>query len=110
MIKLVDVRRELQSQTRHGDLSGAFPITSLGGNKYILLVYSESGNYIHVEPLQSRNAESLQKAYTKAHEFFQSHDIQHKFERLDNEFLFLNKWFKEKFNTEARYVPCSIIC
>ena len=105
MIKLVDVRRELQSQTRHGDLSGAFPITSLGGNKYILLVYSENGNYIHVEPLQSRNAESLQKAYTKAHDFFQSHDIQHKFERLDNEFLFLNKWFKEKFNTEARYVP-----
>ena len=42
---------------------GKFPITSARGNKYIMVAVELDGNYIDCEPLQSRSAKSLTKAY-----------------------------------------------
>ncbi len=43
--------------------TGKFPITSACGNKYIMAAVELDGNYIDGEPLQSRFAQSLTKAY-----------------------------------------------
>jgi hypothetical protein len=43
--------------------TGKFPITSARGNKYINVTVELDGNYIDGEPLQSRSAKSLTKAY-----------------------------------------------
>jgi len=45
------------------DQTGDFPITSVCGNKYIMVVVELDGNYIDGKPLQSRSAKSLTKAY-----------------------------------------------
>jgi hypothetical protein len=45
------------------DQTGKFPITSAHGNKYIMVAVELDGNYIDGEPLQSRFAQSLTKAY-----------------------------------------------
>jgi hypothetical protein len=45
------------------DQTGKFPITSARRNKYIMVVVELDGNYIDGEPLQSRSAKSLIKAY-----------------------------------------------
>ena len=45
------------------DQTGRFPIMSACGNKYILVAVELDGNYIDCEPLQSRTAQSLTKAY-----------------------------------------------
>ena len=45
------------------DQTGKFPITSARGNKYIMVAVELDGNYIDGEPLQSRSAKSLTKAY-----------------------------------------------
>ncbi len=42
---------------------GNFPITSARGNKHIMVAVELDGNYIDGEPLQSRSAKSLTKAY-----------------------------------------------
>jgi hypothetical protein len=43
--------------------TGKFPITSACGNKYIMVAVKLDGNYIDGEPLQSRLAHLLTKAY-----------------------------------------------
>jgi hypothetical protein len=45
------------------DQTGKFPITLAHGNKYIMVAVELDGNYIDGEPLQSRFAQSLTKAY-----------------------------------------------
>ena len=45
------------------DQTGKFPITSARGNKYIMVAVELDGNYIDGEPIQSRKAKSLTKAY-----------------------------------------------
>jgi hypothetical protein len=45
------------------DKMGKFPIKSARGNKYIMVAVKLDGNYIDSEPLQSRSAHSLTKAY-----------------------------------------------
>ena len=43
--------------------TGKFPITLARRNKYIMVAIELDGNYIYCEPLQSRSAKSLTKAY-----------------------------------------------
>ena len=47
----------------YSDQTGKFPITSARGNKYIMVAVELDGNYIDGEPLQSRSAKALTKAY-----------------------------------------------
>ena len=50
-------------KTMYSDQTGKFPITSARGNKYIMVAVELDGNYIDGEPLQSRSAKALTKAY-----------------------------------------------
>jgi hypothetical protein len=69
----------------HTDLAGRFPITSLHGSQYMMIMYCEDANYIHVELMQSRHADEFVKAYTSGVEFFTRRGVRPVFERLDNE-------------------------
>ena len=44
------------------DQTGKFPITSARGHKYIMVAVELDGNYIDVEPIQTRKAKALTKA------------------------------------------------
>jgi hypothetical protein len=45
------------------DQLGRFPITSAGGHKYTMLAAKLDENYIDAEPMKSRSAKELTKAY-----------------------------------------------
>ena len=55
------------------DATGRFPYKSDKGNEYILVAVYE--NYIHVEPLLSRSADSYVKAYAKVIDFFRKRNL-----------------------------------
>jgi hypothetical protein len=40
------------TNTNHSDATGRFPVTSRSGNKYILVMFNEDSEYIHVEPMR----------------------------------------------------------
>jgi len=49
------------------DLTGKFPVQSLSGNNYILIVYDYDSNGILTTPLPNCHAESILAAYQIAH-------------------------------------------
>ena len=49
------------------DQTGRFPVTSSRGNKYIMIFYDYDSNSILGEPLKSRSAEELVRAFSKIH-------------------------------------------
>jgi hypothetical protein len=49
------------------DQTGKFPITSSRGNKYLMVAVELDGNFIDAEPLKTRTAQSLTKAYEAIH-------------------------------------------
>ncbi len=51
------------SRRNHSDLAGRFPVTSLHGNQYMMIMYCEDANYIHVEVMRERKAADFLKAY-----------------------------------------------
>jgi hypothetical protein len=69
----------------HTDLTERFPIMSINGMQYMLIMYSEESNYIHVEPLRSRAAGDYVTAYAKGIKFWKRHAITPKINRMDNE-------------------------
>ena len=69
----------------HTDLAGRFPVTSLQGNQYMMIMYCEDANYIHVETMQSRHGTDFVKAYATGVDFFTHRGVRPSFERLDNE-------------------------
>jgi len=54
--------------TVYSDLTGKFIVQSSQGNNYILIVYDGDSNYIFAEPLPSRTALQITKAYNKIHQ------------------------------------------
>eukprot|EP00956_Cyclotella_meneghiniana_P011432 scaffold16037_cov26-Cyclotella_meneghiniana.AAC.1 len=47
------------------DQSGPFPIKSRRKHQYIMVAVELDGNFIDAEPLKTRNAKDLTKAYQK---------------------------------------------
>ena len=47
----------------YGDLTGAFPYTSTRGSKYIFVMYDVDSNAILVQPLKSKGAHEIKKAW-----------------------------------------------
>ncbi len=65
-VKHKDVYLKVFNATKKSTFSnqtGKFPITSARENKYIMVAVELDGNNIDCEPLQSRSAKSLTKAY-----------------------------------------------
>ncbi len=62
------MKPDLSADENHGDLTGPFPIRSRAGHKYLLVMFSTGGNFIHIEP-------SVAKAYEKGIDFFRDKGI-----------------------------------
>ena len=67
------------------DQTGRFPITSSRGNKYVMIVYDYDSNAIIAEPMKSRTASELLRAYKKLHIFLTDRGLKPVLQRLDNE-------------------------
>lgn len=72
-------------QLVYTDQTGPFPSISTQGNKLLLVLYEYDSNTILVEPLVSRNASEIKRAYEKLHKFLCQRGFRPKFQRLDNE-------------------------
>jgi hypothetical protein len=73
------------TNTNHSDLTGRFPVTSRSGNKYILVMFNEDSEYIHVEAMPGRSQTDYINAYSRGYKFFESRNIHPTFEHMDNE-------------------------
>jgi len=90
----------------HTDLTGRFPVASKRGHQYIMLMYAEDSNYIHVEPMRNRNGAEYLQAYRAGHQFFESHGAQApRFERFDNEVSAQVKAFCQRAGTHVQLAP-----
>ena len=69
----------------HSDLTGRFPIPSSNGYHYILIIYDYDSNSILMEPVKSRKAAELLRAYKKLHARLVKGGCRPKLQRLDNE-------------------------
>lgn len=66
-----------------GDLTGAFPYTSLRSSKYIYATYDYDSNAILVHPLKTKGAQEIKKAHLADRLRVHVHMLQHCI--LDNE-------------------------
>ena len=87
------------------DLTGRFPVRSLHGAEYILLFFVEDANYIHVEPVPSRHATAVAKAYRTGHTWFRSHGVTPTYLQLDNETSTHLQSFCAQEDIQMQYCP-----
>ena len=69
----------------YSDLTGKFPVTSMQGNKYILLVYHYDSNSIIVRPLKNRSDKETLEMYDDIYKELTRKGFQPKLHILDNE-------------------------
>lgn len=67
------------------DQTGAFPISSISGNKYIFVIYDYDSNLIYGIPISSRSKAQLTHATSSILTLLKSRGLQPKLQRLDNE-------------------------
>jgi hypothetical protein len=87
----------------HSDSIYRFPIVSSQGNQYILV--SVFNNYVHVEPMASRSADSYVKAYKATFAFFRHLKHHIAVQRLDNETSSQLEDFFRTENVAVEYAP-----
>ena len=68
----------------YSDLTGKFPVTSMQGNKYILLVYHYNSNSIIVRPLKNRSDKETLEVYDDIYKELTRKGFQLKLHILDN--------------------------
>jgi hypothetical protein len=78
--------------TVYVDLTGRFPHMSVRGVEYLLCCRCSDSNYIHVEPLRSRNSREITTAFERAMKFFGDRGVHHQTAKIDNE---VSNHFKE---------------
>ena len=91
----INVLTYTHEERNHMDATGGFPVTSHRGDKYILIMYSEGGNYIKAITMKTRTKQSYLKAHKAGNEYFKERGYAPTFQRLDNETSF-------DFNTYLR--------
>jgi hypothetical protein len=69
----------------YSDQTGAFPVVSSQGAKYTIMVHDYDSNAILVEPLKTRAAQEILRAYKKIHALLLSRGLKPKLQKLDNE-------------------------
>jgi hypothetical protein len=67
------------------DLTGAFPVTSLEGNKYILILYDYNSNAILAAPMKNRSDVEALQAYEKLYTILRQRGLKPALNILDNE-------------------------
>eukprot|EP01034_Spumella_vulgaris_P024130 gene24130-30440_t len=74
-----------QNHLNHIDAAGRFPVISKHGNQYMLVMFCEDGNYIHVETMRDRSGAEYVKACQSSTKFFTQRGVRPQYIRLDNE-------------------------
>lgn len=74
-----------ETHQQHSDMPSRLPVRSRSGQEYLLLMFGEDPNYIHVEPMPSRQARDHTEAYRRGTAFFAERGFKPKYERMDNE-------------------------
>ena len=69
----------------HMDATGRYPAMSHRGHQYVLILYSDDGNYIKPIAMTDRTKQSYLKAHKEAMHYFVSRGYKPTFQRLDNE-------------------------
>jgi hypothetical protein len=77
--------REFTTSKLYADAAGRFPVTARSGTQYMLVLYSESTNYIHVERMSNRQGPTYLAAYQRAAMFFSQNGVPITDMFLDNE-------------------------
>ena len=80
------------------DQTGAFPITSISGNKYIFVIYDYDSNLIYGIPIPSRSKAQLTSATSTILTLLKSRGLKPKLQRLDNE---ISKELEELLDNEG---------
>ena len=73
------------SELIYTDQTGQFPVTSSRGHKYIMVLVEVDGNYIAMEPMKSREASEMIRAYNLIIARLKSRGIKPSKQMLDNE-------------------------
>jgi hypothetical protein len=63
--KMKDIYINIYNATKmmHSNQTGHFSATLSRGNKYIMVLVEDDGNYINVEPMKNKSEGSMIKAY-----------------------------------------------
>ena len=93
------------SEKIYSDQTGRFTITSSKGSKYVMIVYEYNSNHIHGEPIKSRNAADLARAYEKVHKMFTPRGMNPQLHILDNECSNIFNNFMTKVDEKFQFVP-----
>ena len=67
------------------DQTGRFPVTSIKGNKYILVAYQFDSNIIYAEPLKTSSGLDFTAAYQNLHSLLTNRGLRPHLHILDNE-------------------------
>jgi hypothetical protein len=90
------------------DQTGAFPVISNTGSRYVMVVYDYDSNAILVEPLRNRQGATILAAYRKIHNVLKQHGCKPQLQRLDNEASTILKQFLHENEVEYQLVPPGI--
>jgi len=91
------------SDSNHSDATGRFPIVSSQGHQYILV--SVFNNYVHMESMASRSADSYVKAYKATFAFFRRLKHHVAVQRIDNETSSQLEDFFRAEDVSVEYAP-----
>ena len=89
----------------YGDLTGRFPVKSSRGNQYFLIIYDYDSNAILIEPLTSKTAGNIQKAWLKINNKLKRSGAQPNMYIMDNEASSDLKYALTKNNINYQLVP-----
>lgn len=92
-------------QTVYVDITGKFSYQSARQAWYVLIMRCSDTNYIHAEPLTSRKATEISRAFTAGLEFFKEKGVVHKHVKMDNETSTIFEDVLRKYNLDIQYVP-----
>jgi hypothetical protein len=87
------------------DLAGRFPFKSIGGFEYMLIMFAEDDNYIHVELMRTRGAKEYARAYEQGLTFFRECGICPTWMSLDNKTNPLIATISRECGVRIQYAP-----
>lgn len=92
----------------YADQTGRFIVPSSLGNNYMLILYDQDSNYIHVEPMSSRSGKDILAAYKKGFALFTSRGLTPLLQQLDNEASTVLQQFLRDQDVDFQLVPPNV--
>jgi hypothetical protein len=90
------------------DQTGRFILPSSQGYNQLLILYCYDANYIHAEPMKSKTAAAILKAYQSAYTTLTAAGLKPRLQRLDNEASAALKSFLHESDVDFQLAPPGI--